>query len=332
MKDKLPWTIAGILIIILIIFESDILTEEPEVTKEITKKTPHFDLDEIRERSMIELERLPLSVSVVGATVELDQRVYTWTDKIYITIVAPTYNFDSNAIEQIGNNNKTRITISTSDHILEKYSFNETGSGTGIFTGEIILTGFMHDADGDSQTGTDGIDTEPKTSPLIGGGATDGLLESNEDDLITVMFMTDAYTVTTISQIRWNEGEVQWLEASYPTNGEAVIGVVDPDMNIHPEKINSFGIKVWSERDPVGIIVDVIETNEATGIFEGTVFFTKLDESYENALAVHVGNTIFAQYVDNTLPNRVGESLEINGTAIIVKSQPLKIIPVEFRS
>ena len=30
-----------------------------------------------------------------GATVELDQKVYSWTDKVYITIVAPDHNFDS---------------------------------------------------------------------------------------------------------------------------------------------------------------------------------------------------------------------------------------------
>jgi hypothetical protein len=36
-----------------------------------------------------------------GATVELDQKVYTWTDKVYITIVAPDHNFDSNLVPLI---------------------------------------------------------------------------------------------------------------------------------------------------------------------------------------------------------------------------------------
>jgi outer membrane PBP1 activator LpoA protein len=30
-----------------------------------------------------------------GATIELDQKVYTWTDKVYITVVAPDHNMDS---------------------------------------------------------------------------------------------------------------------------------------------------------------------------------------------------------------------------------------------
>ena len=36
---------------------------------------------------------LTIFTSNFGATVELDQKVYTWTDKVYITIVAPDHNF-----------------------------------------------------------------------------------------------------------------------------------------------------------------------------------------------------------------------------------------------
>jgi hypothetical protein len=39
---------------------------------------------------------LTIFTSNFGATVELDQKVYTWTDKVYITVVAPDHNFDSN--------------------------------------------------------------------------------------------------------------------------------------------------------------------------------------------------------------------------------------------
>ena len=38
---------------------------------------------------------LTLFTSNFGATIELDQKVYTWTDKVYITIVAPDHNMDS---------------------------------------------------------------------------------------------------------------------------------------------------------------------------------------------------------------------------------------------
>jgi hypothetical protein len=47
----------------------------------------------------------------------------------------------------------------------------------------------------------------------------------------------------------------------------------------------------------------VTETNEATGIFEGTVSFTADDESSGHRLRVAEGDTITAEYEDNTLPD-----------------------------
>jgi len=116
--------------------------------------------------------------------------------------------------------------------------------------------------------------------------------------------------------IRWNIG---WLEASYPASGTAVIRVVDPDMNLNPESIDNFVVDVWSDSDAGGIGLTVTETNEATGIFEGTVFFTTTDESSGHRLRVSEGDTITAEYEDNTLPNPYtrADTLDITATAII---------------
>ncbi|MBT5280140.1 MAG: hypothetical protein HOL71_03830, partial [Euryarchaeota archaeon] len=48
-----------------------------------------------------------------GATVELDQKVYTWTDKVYITIVAPDHNFDGDLIDEIGETSLDPIKVAT---------------------------------------------------------------------------------------------------------------------------------------------------------------------------------------------------------------------------
>ncbi|MDH3341265.1 MAG: hypothetical protein OEL84_08265, partial [Nitrosopumilus sp.] len=101
---------------------------------------------------------LTLFTSNFGATVELDQKVYTWTDKVYITIVAPDHNFDSDLVDEIGNTDLDPIKVSTRGSDIDNYKLVETGTDTGIFTGEVILTGFTHDADGDSTTGTGGND------------------------------------------------------------------------------------------------------------------------------------------------------------------------------
>ncbi|KAG2477625.1 MAG: hypothetical protein NPMRTH1_1030001 [Nitrosopumilales archaeon] len=264
---------------------------------------------------------LTIFTSNFGATVELDQKVYTWTDKVYITIVAPDHNFDSDLIDEIGESALDPIKVSTRGNNIDRYKLVETGTDTGIFTGEVILTGFAHDADGDgtndapTQTLADGSGTSPDQT-----GPTDGFLATDDDDGITVAFeFSEDETVIGSALIRWNIGETQWLEASYPASGTGVVRVIDPDMNLNPEAVDNFDVDVWSDSDAGGIDLTVTETNEATGIFEGTVFFTTTDESSGHRLRVAEGDTITAEYEDNTLPDpyTTADELDITGTSLI---------------
>jgi len=253
-----------------------------------------------------------------GATVELDQKVYSWTDKVFMTIVAPDHNFDSDLVDEIGETSLDPIRISTRGHDLDNYKLVETGTDTGIFTGEVILTGFEHDADGDGETGdASGFDTNPRTE---GEGPTSGFIQSDDDDGLTVSFeFSEDETVVGSALIRWNIGEVQWLEASYPASGTGVVRVIDPDMNLDPEAVDNFDVDVWSDSDAGGIDLTITETNEATGIFEGTVFFTTLDESSGHRLRVAEGDTVTAEYEDNTLPDpyTTADELDITATSLI---------------
>ena len=254
-----------------------------------------------------------------GATVELDQKVYTWTDKVYITIVAPDHNFDGDLVDEIGNTSTDPIKVSTRGFNIDEYKLVETGTDTGIFTGEVILTGFTHDADGDTTTGnSDGADVV--FAAASGSGPTDGLLPSDDDDGLTVSFeFSEDETVVGSALIRWNIGEVQWLEASYPASGTGVVRVIDPDMNLDPEAVDNFDVDVWSDSDAGGIDLTVTETNEATGIYEGTVFFTTTDESSGHRLRVAEGDTVTAEYEDNTLPDpyTTADELDITATSLI---------------
>ena len=255
---------------------------------------------------------LTIFTSNFGATVELDQKVYSWTDKVYITIVAPDHNFDGDLVDEIGNSEQDPLKVSTRGFDLDQYKLVETGTDTGIFTGEVILTGFKHDADGDEVD-----DTNPTTS---GSGPTDGFLQTDDDDGLTVSFeFSEDETVVGSSLIRWNIGEVQWLEASYPASGTGVVRVIDPDMNLDPEAVDNFDVDVWSDSDAGGIDLTVTETNEATGIYEGTVFFTTDDESSGHRLRVAEGDTVTAEYEDNTLPDpyTTADELDITATSLI---------------
>ncbi len=273
---------------------------------------------------------LTVFTSNFGATIEMDQKVYTWTDKVYITIVAPDHNFDSDLVDEIGDTPNDPIRVSTRSNEIDQYRLVETGTDTGIFAGEVILTGFAHDADGDTTTGDRGLDVEDEDPS--GTGPTDGKLPAGDDDGITVSFeFSEDETVVATALVRWNIGEVQWLETSYPAQGTGVVRVIDPDMNLNPEAVDNFGIDVYSDSDSGGIDLTVTETNEATGVFEGTVFFTTTDESSGHRLRVAEGDTITAEYTDGTLPNPYSTNDDIDVTAASIIGTivpPLERAPV----
>ena len=253
-----------------------------------------------------------------GATIELDQAVYTWTDKVFITITAPDHNLDSNQVDEIGAD-PYPIRVATRSDSIDNYKLVETGTNTGIFTGEVILTGFNYDADGDSTTGTNGNDVSGDTCAAC-NGPTDGMLPTDNDDGLEVSFeFSDGETVRKSALIRWNIGEVQWLEASYPATSSGILRVIDSDMNLNPEAVDNFEVKVWSSDSPSGITLTVEETQPASGIFEGTVFFGLDVSSGGHRLNVQEGDTVTARYTDNTLPEPYsqGDSETITATTII---------------
>ena len=253
---------------------------------------------------------LQIETSNFGATIELDQNVYTWTDKVFITAVASDYNFDSNVIDEIGPAGDGEITIRVRGDGLKEYKLAETGPDTGVFTGEITLAGFSYDR----------IDyTAPSTS---GSGPTDGTLSTNNEDGLSISFeYSDSEAPLVASAlIRWNVGEVQWLEASYAATGSGIVRVIDPDMNTNPSAVDNIDdIVVYSETFLGGIELTVTETQEASGIFEGTVEFDPESASQGHRLQVTEGDIVTAEYGDYTLPppDGEGDSLSISATTLI---------------
>ena len=135
------------------------------------------------------------------APIFTDKQVYTWTDKIYITVVAPSWNANKYGIDSIGTQDGHLIKIYTAEHSLEPYKLTETEPNSGVFTGEIILTGFLHDVDDDGNP-----DTNPRT---VGTGPTNGFLEVERDGGITVSFeFADGVVLTHSVMISWNIGQI----------------------------------------------------------------------------------------------------------------------------
>lgn len=251
------------------------------------------------------------------APIYTDKAVYTWTDKILITIVAPSWNENEHGIDSIGDEKDHPIKISASSHFLEPYRLTETGPNSGIFTGEVILTGFLHDVDGDGES-----DTQPQTT---GKGPTNGLLETERDDGITISFeFANGVVLTKSAKISWNAAEIEFSNPNYLVTDEVIIQVRDADMNLNPESPDQVNVDVSSDSDSAGVSVVATETDEDSGIFETLIVLTQTNESSGNRLLAIPGDTITARYEDRTLPEpySILDELDITAKSIIESSIP----------
>jgi hypothetical protein len=245
-----------------------------------------------------------------------------------MTIIAPSWNTDKDLIDSIGNTKDHPIKISTREHSLEPYKFTETDANSGIFTAEVILTGFFHDVDGDGD-----FDTNPRT---MGNGPTSGFLEVERDSAITISFeFADGVVLTESAPVTWNVGTIQFLQEIFFTSDSVNIRIVDSDMNLNPEALDHISIQVISDSDVAGIEVDGIETSESSGMFVATISLTQSSTSGNRLYAIP-GDKISAKYDDYTLPKpySISDNLSLQTFAIVDSSIPpierIEHMPITF--
>ena len=262
------------------------------------------------------------------APIFTDKPVYSWTDKIIISVNAPSWNSNSNQVNSIGESNSHPIKISSGENFLKPYRLTETSSSSGIFSGEIILTGFLHDVDGDGN-----FDTNPKTS---GNGPTNGFLEVENNDSISISFeFADGVVLTESVPITWNMGEVQFTQDIFLINDSVELRVIDHDMNLNPETLDTIAVDVFSDSDSGGIQIIATETSERSGDFIASIALSTSTSSGNRLYAIP-GDSIFAQYDDHTLPKPYSKSDEksIQTSAIIDHSIPainrIQTTPISF--
>jgi len=254
------------------------------------------------------------------APIFFDKLIYSWTDKIKIKIIAPSWNTDKNLIDSIGGDNQNPIKISTREYSLESYRLTETDVKSGIFTGEIILTGFLHDTDGDGS-----FDTNPRT---IGTGPTSGFLQVNRNSAITVSFeFADGIVLMESVPVSWNLGTIKFTKEIFLLDDSVTVHVIDLDMNLNPEVLDQIQIDIFSDSDIGGIKVNAIETSESSGSFVANISLSQTSSSSGNRLYVLSNDKIFAKYDDYTLPtpSSISDNLKVETYALV----DLSIFPIE---
>ncbi|RNJ75031.1 MAG: hypothetical protein EB830_06840 [Nitrosopumilus sp. H13] len=259
------------------------------------------------------------------APILTDKQVYTWTDKVVITIIAPSWNSDRYLVDSIGGTRDHSIDISTGDHSLEAYRFAETGANSGIFRAEVTLTGFAHDADGDG-----GTDTTPRTA---GSGPTGGFLEADRDSAISIIFeFADGVILSESVPISWNLGTM-----TFELSGDsASVRVADPDMNLNPDIPDSVRVRIASDSDSAGITVHATETAASSGMFAADLELSETAPSGGNRIYAPPGSQLTASYDDHTLPEPYSKSdsekIEATITAgpVLLPTERMTISPVRF--
>ena len=238
------------------------------------------------------------TISRTGASLTLDKDVYSWRDRVTITVVAPDFNIDPLAVESVGNDGEVQIRSQIGD---AETTLTETGPNTGIFQGTEDLGGFEYEV-------ADGVTVQPAT--MLKVGSEDGIS-------VTFTYDEDERDLIQSALIRWSVAEVAWLEDSYREGATGTLQVIDPDRNLHPDTPDSIETIVFSDTYRGGIRVALTETEPASGIFEGEVIFDVL-HSEGNRLQVSEGDIVTAAYDDATLPPPDdGDDLRVTGTTTV---------------
>ena len=112
-------------------------------------------------------------------------------------------------------------------------------------------------------------------------------------------------------------GSVYWKQEIISPNSFVDIYVHDDDMNKkeYPNFADKFTIYVWSDTSPDGLEIPVVETGVYSGIFKGRVFIADSGDTAKNRLVSIPGDTVYAKYVDFTMPD--GSTSDIFSAAIV---------------
>ena len=231
------------------------------------------------------------SISNFGALIELDKAVYNWTDTVFVTITAPDHNTNSAGKETIGT---TALPIQvttrhgkmcTTTTGTTTYVALETGPDTGVFTNEVALTGYALTTAHNAPTPADACSlTDDTAGEKQTAGQTDGVSVSYE--------YNDGSVIVASASIVFNIAEANFDTSSASAGGSAVFTVVDPDENTNDSVVDTFTAAVFSDSDSGGFNMSMYETDEDTGVFEGTVFFTSDLATSGNNLRVSEGDTV----------------------------------------
>ena len=198
------------------------------------------------------------SISNFGALIELDKAVYNWTDSVYFTITSPDHNVNSASEEQIGTTSlPIQVTTragklcASTDTNGATYLADEDAPASGVFTGEVALTGFDHTMSSDTVLTNVNKQSGTATCGTTSSGGT--LATSSQSDGVSVSYeYNDGSVIVASASIVWNIGEASFDSSVASAGGSSVFTVVDPDENLDSTITDAFTVAIFSDSDSGG--------------------------------------------------------------------------------
>ena len=252
-----------------------------------------------------------------------------WFGKVTIMVYAPGWNDDSDKRDRIGATAESPLTITSRGdgnqnaelgicNDSDSEGLIETDPNSGVFYGRLKLSGMTHDMNNDGTSNKLG-GTSCKNSPFDEYAK----IQTGRDGAVTVNWEYNSENkkvVTKTLTYGWNVATIEFLKDEYPLNDTVEFKFKDIDMgDMHKGKFD-LNFKVWSDSDLAGITVNANQDGNWKSKNPYYFYLTDSEESNGDTLYAQVGDALYVEYVDTTLP-RVGPNGELNS-----KSDTLTII------
>lgn len=230
---------------------------------------------------------------------------YGWQGKVNVLIYAPGWNSNSNSIQWIGNTSDSPISVTAQspagNSSLDMCGLIETGSDTGLFVGRLKLSGMDHDLNGDGivETGMGG--TSCKNSSAKSPLKEFAKVETDRNGGFSVTWKYDEdKQVSKSATYNWNMATISFEEDEYFIDDTIKFKFYDKDLYGLPKDKMPLDFKVWSDSDQSGIILNTAMNYKFKNPFEFMI--TSDDKSNGNTLYAQLGDSIYVEYEDCTLP------------------------------
>lgn len=258
--------------------------------------------------------------SLYNSQLTFEHSEYTPYDAALIRLYDPDMNDDRRSTEIVNvqvsaTSSKTPITV----------TLTETGSDTSLFEGTINLSILNAKRDDvitatftKSQSEDDDNDDDDESSTSEEEREEARQQEEDTDDMIvttqTILIYHHASLYFDKAIYTPEFGTNAIIDPSYESEqSDAKLTLYDLDLNERPYIRDAITVRVWSDTDTNGILLELVEreseysyqtqrTVDYGGLFEGEMVYTKLRESSGSTLKVREGDRIYAQHYDDTLP------------------------------